>query len=436
MNAVRTRQSVVATANLLLLALLKMNRAVVPVMLRYVRGVRVNWIRRAAMDVYHDLRVGCKQRFLCVGSCCLFTYHLDPKTAISAASHLDVKSHGFGASSSDESIVDQNFKSTIARKSSLNAQNMNKFRAKAMRPPQQPPKQAVLQQGQGDPIRTMSESAVNVRSDAPAPDLLTPADYDSSGETADDEAEIAASPVATAGTGGGSGVYGGVAPGVGQGSAAATASVPLMVPGRTTGADRWTTSWQPPRWPRWLRGSSSAGAGLGVSEKSTGTESADLTGHRSGWGAMRTHAVDEQQDIINMPLEAREMVERSLGKYGDPMSLSGMSVTERYYRLLVLQEEIHRVLKEHPFLYESVMYAWVTIVSLIVYTTIISGVVFYLFPMPGSESIVFVFSLVSMATVSEADKILKSIKKRKKRVALVDSESIDKTVEKDNIEPE
>lgn len=72
-------QSAISAANLLLVALLKLNRALVPVLLRWARTRRHAYIQRSSRDVYRKLlsdndNNSSPSLFLCVGACCLPTY--------------------------------------------------------------------------------------------------------------------------------------------------------------------------------------------------------------------------------------------------------------------------------------------------------------------------------------------------------------------------
>lgn len=86
---------------------------------------------------------------------------------------------------------------------------------------------------------------------------------------------------------------------------------------------------------------------------------------------------------------------------------------EHYFRLLVLQEERHRRLTVLPLVYQSVLNGWITVISLAGYSFVILLIVGIYFPMDSNQFISFAFSLVATATVSEADKLMQVVKKKK-----------------------
>lgn len=239
------REAVISGANLLLVALLKLNRALVPVILRNIRSRRLNWIHNASRDVLHDLIHHPEKRVLCMGDCCLSTYEMFPPTS---------------------------------------------------RP---------KQQSSSTPTSSDStEAQTNIYS------------------TDTQDHEIA-------------------------------------------------------------------------------TEAQPLLSDRSS-----IQNNDRDQTVSSLvPNYAIELMYREMN--------GTMSHGERYYRLLAQQEERHRTQRAIPGVYESVVSAWLTISSLIVYSVGIIYLVVTSFPMTKKEALIFAFSLVSTATVSEADKLLQVVKKNK-----------------------
>lgn len=239
------REAVISGANLLLVALLKLNRAFVPVILRNIRSSRLNWIHNASRDVLDDLIHSPGKRVLCMGDCCLSTYEMFPT---------------------------------------------------ASRPEQQ-------------------SEATTPRSDSTAQQINI-----SSADLHADES--------------------------------ATETQPLL-------PDRSST---------------------------------ENNGHGHTMNSL-------------VPNYALELMYRE--------SDGTMTHGERYYRLLAQQEERHRTQRAIPGVYESVVSAWLTIGSLIVYSVCIIFLVIRSFPMTRREALIFAFSLVSTATVSEADKLLQVVKRTK-----------------------
>lgn len=70
MSTESQRNAVVSAANLLMVALLKMNRVMIPMLLRWRRGRRQNWIRRASIDVAAQMDRSTARPRLCAGACC------------------------------------------------------------------------------------------------------------------------------------------------------------------------------------------------------------------------------------------------------------------------------------------------------------------------------------------------------------------------------
>lgn len=239
------REAVISGANLLLVALLKLNRALVPVILRNIRSSRLNWIHNASRDVLHDLIHRPGERVLCMGDCCLSTYEMFP-----TASRSEQQSEG-----------------TTARS--------------------------------GGTERQVNKTSTDVH-------------------------------------------VGGTV----------TETQPLL-------ADRSSIN-----------------------------------------NNDREHAMASL-----VPNYAIELMYRERD--------GTMSHGERYYRLLAQQEERHRTQRAIPAVYESVVSAWLTIGSLIIYSVCIVFLVIKSFPMTKREALIFAFSLVSTATVSEADKLLQVVKRNK-----------------------
>lgn len=102
--------------------------------------------------------------------------------------------------------------------------------------------------------------------------------------------------------------------------------------------------------------------------------------------------------------------------FGESIMLSD----ERNFRLLVLQEERHRELTVVPWVYRSVLLTTFSLVSLIVYCTIIIAVVVSLRDMSPRRTIVFIFSLIATAVVSDADMLLSALRSKPLRVASID----------------
>lgn len=73
-TAVNDTNTVISAANLLMVALLKLNRVFIPPLLRLARSRRVEWIRRSSRDVAKSIRENPDDRTLCRGSCCRDTY--------------------------------------------------------------------------------------------------------------------------------------------------------------------------------------------------------------------------------------------------------------------------------------------------------------------------------------------------------------------------
>lgn len=249
----RSRESAVSAANLLLVSLLKLNRALTPVLLRWMRGRRLHWIRNSSRDVLYDLINRPGKRMLCMGECCRDTYdivwdmdqpRIDLKEDSADVSTTDKKPELFASSSTDEG-EDQNM---------------------------------------------------------------------------EDEVEAETRPLVT--------------------------SDKIQALFSSSDSDDWTSSGLVPRY-------------------------------------------------------AREILGR--GKDGK------MSVGEKYYRLLSAQEELHRSQKVIPTVYESVISAWCTVFALVVYSTIIIYLMYTSFSMTRRDIITFSFSLVATATVSEADRLLRTV---------------------------
>lgn len=254
----RSRESAVSASNLLLVSLLKLNRALTPVLLRWMRGRRLNWIRNASRDVLYDLINRPGKRMLCMGECCRETYDIvwdmdQPR--------IDIKDD-----SSNITTTDNNAK-------------------------------------------------------LPA----TSSTDDVEDQTTEDEVDSETRPLVAA-------------------------SDKIQALFSASDSDDWTSS-------------------------------------------------------ALVPNYAREILGR--GKNGK------MSVGEKYYRLLSAQEELHRSQKVIPAVYESVISAWCTVVALVIYSTIIIYLMYTSFPLTKRDIITFSFSLVATATVSEADRLLRSVQTNK-----------------------
>lgn len=79
------RVSVASTATLLLLLLMRLNRVVVPWLMRLFRHRRHKWMSSVPGDVAHEMRKKPKDRLLCAGACCRESYYqtygaIDPET--------------------------------------------------------------------------------------------------------------------------------------------------------------------------------------------------------------------------------------------------------------------------------------------------------------------------------------------------------------------
>lgn len=96
------RNAVISAANLLMVSLLKLNRVLVPALLRWVRSRRKQWIRRAAMDVARDFAADQTRRRLCAGSCCGAFYGSLDVTSIGTTTSVDNRP----ANTSDASSTD------------------------------------------------------------------------------------------------------------------------------------------------------------------------------------------------------------------------------------------------------------------------------------------------------------------------------------------
>lgn len=251
----RARESAVSAANLLLVSLLKLNRALTPVLLRWMRGRRLNWIQNSSRDVLSDLINRPGKRMLCMGNCCRETYdivwdmdqpRIDLKEDSADASTTDKKPN-LPASSSTDEAEDQNTE---------------------------------------DEIETETETR------------------------------------------------------------------PLVAPDKI----------------------------------------------QSLFSASDT---DEWPSSALVPSYAQEI----LGRAKD----GKMSVGEKYYRLLAAQEELHRSQKVIPAVYESVINAGCTVLALVLYSSVIIYLMYSSFPMTRRDIITFSFSLVATATVSEADRLLRTV---------------------------
>lgn len=283
--AAPSHQGVVSAANLLLVAIMKLNRALVPVLLRWIRGRRINWIRRSSRDVYLDLRDNPKDRFLCFGECCAHTYQPSFHHSTSHHNYIDSSFHfADDSEDSDDDTEDAFHKlesSSIPRKSKtdLNQQTESTESFKSQ---------------QDSSEDQSSESVALLRKEKPPQD-----------------------------------------------------DTPI-----------------------------------------------------------------EKKEFDFVPPFAIPFVKRSIGRKRQQKEIDTVSVEEQYFRLLVAQEEIHRSERVSPFLYQTVLYALVTVMSLILYSVIIIMVVSNYFPMTNEQFVNFSFSLITTATVSEADKLLQVIKKR------------------------
>lgn len=69
-----SRAPVISAANLLLVFLLKLNRIIVPALVRWMRARRLEWIENADIDVAKEIRDHPNKRELCAGYCCRDTY--------------------------------------------------------------------------------------------------------------------------------------------------------------------------------------------------------------------------------------------------------------------------------------------------------------------------------------------------------------------------
>ena len=268
-----SRQGLLSLAHLLLVAGLKLNATIVPVLLRWVRGRRQNWIRRSSGDVSYDLLNQPGKRFLCFGECCNHTYEVG---AEGTSHHIDIEDR----MSFDDKETD---------------------------------------------------------------------------DSSEDGQEVIPSPK--------------------------------------------TSSNGPVRTKR---------PSTSLRSKSSKHESSKEIKHTTVEGK----STEDGFMFDFVPAMAVPFVERSLGDHSHPDDVQDMSVQERYFRLLVAQEENHRSNKSIPWVYHTVLYAFVTVVSLIVYATVIILISVKDIPMSTQECIFFSFSLVTTGMVSESDKLLKTYKKR------------------------
>lgn len=257
-------ESLVSAANLLIVAVMKLNRVIVPALLRWQRSSRQNWILRAAQDVVADVRKNPGLRMLCVADCCLDTY-------ADRSMHIDI----------DLDHLDLNLTQHLRR---------------------------------------------NVDRAAPAAP-----DEDTTGSPGITPSQSAMPPVPT-----------------------------------STSASR--------------------------------------------------HAdVDASGDAANTVA--------LLGGGGDG-SASGTLSEARHLRLLVMQEERHRQLTVKPLVYRSVLLTAFSLLSVVVYCAVVIAVVLILNDMSPRQTVVFIFSLVATAVVSDADMLMAAMRQKPPRRASDDDDPL------------
>ena len=425
----QSREGIISAANLLLVAILKLNRTFVPVILRWVRGRRLNWIRRASRDVYYDLIYRPRKRFLCYGECCIMTYDLDfdPRKYSRAL----IQENQFDDDSDDDDEDDHELEKQqqlprAAPKISSNVQPTQSSKPlphSHLHSHPHPHKQKTAHhttQHQQTTQPTIAEATRKKSTGAKPPvpshsvspavrqplnSANRPPAYLDSGSDDDEDDHHGAGPSTSPTI---------VDASDDENSDADNSLVRTSRHRRRGITTTSTTSTTSP-------GRKSARAPSPHPQKSSThpTESTRvLRRHESSiqtqmpvtYGSVPLTPPLPEDNFV--PSVAIPFVERSLGKFGEPIGVRGMSVQERYFRLLVAQEEIHRTVRIIPIMYVSVLYAWVTIMSLIVYSTLIIYIVVRFFPMSGPDCVTFAFSLVTTATISEADKLLKAIRKR------------------------
>lgn len=69
-----TKVNIASTSGLLLLILLRLNRVIVPILLRYLKRQRIHWTNRIPTDVAQEMKNNPNLRILCAGPCCRQSY--------------------------------------------------------------------------------------------------------------------------------------------------------------------------------------------------------------------------------------------------------------------------------------------------------------------------------------------------------------------------
>lgn len=306
-------ETLVSAANLAVVALLKLNRVIAPVVLGWVRSRRKNWILRASKDVANDLRLKPGKRTLCVATCCLHTYQ-----AVT--------------DNSPELLPDPSIPS-----------------------PPSPP---------STPSTPSAPSVLHLSRKA----SLTPS-------TSDAPAFPSVSPV-------------------------------LATVGKTATK---TVGPQPHRLTADLVDLHDSG-GLQVFPEVSFDVEAGLPPRQSATADAHVRKADADtghEPSARTPWPPMEKNARSL--FGNRVMMSD----ERYFRLLVLQEEHHRTIQESHWVLKSTVWTVTTVVLLILFISIVVVVVLRFREGNSRENVSFIFTLVATAIVSESDMLMAALNLKK-----------------------
>lgn len=105
----------------------------------------------------------------------------------------------------------------------------------------------------------------------------------------------------------------------------------------------------------------------------------------------------------------------------------GWSEDDVYFRLRVLQEERHRAGSMAPIAYATVYFVYFTLITVVIYGTIIISIVLTSFEFETWEAVVFSFTLIATAVISEAEVLMmKKTKASKKEKSKQETQNNDK----------
>lgn len=320
-----SRETVVSAANLLLVSLLKLNRGLVPILLRWIRGRRTNWIKRASQDVYSDLLSGKNTRHLNGPQIRMLTYGLE--------------NNGFNDHNNDDFDDD------------TDDDDDHEMEAEH-KPPQH---------------TSLATHAADNASDQDSES----GEHDGDGKSGEDDLD--------------------------------DDEIKL----KKTGKEKTSESSKLTK-----RHASTSTASPVPSEHHAHAVSSKPKAKPAVRSTQNNYGSTEipvlTGDII-IPSHAHALVRQSLGLEVAEED----EITAQYIKLLIAQEEKHRREMVSPAVFSTVLNGWVTVLTLILYSTIILVLMGIFFPMEPGRFITFAFTLVATATVSEADKLMQAIKKKK-----------------------